>query len=143
MIISVAKLRIFSETLAIKRLQKYFQVVDAEDAAVADAAAFAGGKYLYIPPATVKIVSQRDAILQVEDAAVGLPNIEVDRVAGIEHRASGRYVYRASHQENVGLNLSLNIPGEYGSSTLGRLSEKRHVNLTVLSFSSLSEISEV
>ena len=34
------KLRIYDGTLAIKRLQKYFQVVDAEDAYVADAATF-------------------------------------------------------------------------------------------------------
>ena len=69
----MAKLSIFCETLAIERLQKYFQVVDAEDAAVADAAAFAGGQYLDIAPAAVKIVAERDAILQVEDRAVGLP----------------------------------------------------------------------
>ena len=36
----------------------HFAVVDAEDAAVANLAALAGGKYLYVPPASVKIVSQ-------------------------------------------------------------------------------------
>ncbi len=39
-------------------LQKYFAVVDAEDAAVAYLAALAGGKYLNVPPAAVKIVSK-------------------------------------------------------------------------------------
>lgn len=78
-------------------------VVDAEDAAVADAATFAGGQYLDIAPAAIKIVSQRDAILQVENRAVRLPYMEVDRVAGVEHRASGGYVYRASHCELTSL----------------------------------------
>lgn len=76
-------------------LQKYFQVVDAEDAAIADAATLAGGKYLYIPPAAVKIVAERDAILQVENRAVGFPQGNIDRVAAVEHRASGSYMYAA------------------------------------------------
>ena len=124
-------------------LQKYFKVVNSEDAAVANLAALAGGKYLYVSPASVETVSQRDAVTEFEDRAVGFPRGNIDRVAAVEHGASGRYVYRTSHQEKVGLNLSLNIPVEYGSSTLGRLWAKRHVNLTVLSFSSLFEISEV
>ena len=37
------------------KLEKYFQVVDAEDTAVAYLTALAGGEYLYIPPATVKV----------------------------------------------------------------------------------------
>ena len=39
-------------------LQKYFEVVDAEDTAVAYLAALAGGKYLYVPPAAVERVTQ-------------------------------------------------------------------------------------
>ena len=58
-----AKLRIFCETLAIRRLQKYLAVVDAEDAAVADAAALAGGKQFYVASAAIKIVAERDTIL--------------------------------------------------------------------------------
>ena len=139
----IAKLRIFSGICVTILLQKYFKVIDTEDAAVTDFATFAGGKQLDVTPASVKIVLQGDTISEFEDRAVGLPNGNIDRVAAVEHRASGRYVYRASHQENVGLNLSLNIPGEYGGSTLGQLWAKRHVNLTELSFSSLSEISEV
>ena len=95
----IAKLHILCETLGIKRLQKYFEVVDAEDAAVADFATFAGGKQLDVAPASVKIVSQGDTISEFEDRAVGFPYGNIDRVAGVEHRASGGYVYRASHQE--------------------------------------------
>lgn len=47
------KLVIFSEVS-----KKYFKVVDAEDAAVADFAALAGGKQLDIAPAAVEVVSQ-------------------------------------------------------------------------------------
>lgn len=47
-------------------LEKNLAVVDAEDAAVAYLAALAGGKYLYVPPAPVKIVSQEDTISELE-----------------------------------------------------------------------------
>ena len=67
------------------KLEKYFQVVDAEDAAVAYLAALAGGKYLYVPPTTVKIVSQGDTISEFQDRAVGFPYGNIDRVAGVEH----------------------------------------------------------
>lgn len=69
---------------------------NSEDAAVAYLAALAGGKYLYVPPTSVKIVSQRDTISEFKYRAVGFPDGNIDRVAGVEHSASGRYVYRAS-----------------------------------------------
>ena len=124
-------------------LHKHGVAIYHEYAAVADFAALAGGKQLHVAPAAVKIVSQGDTISEFKDRAVGFPHGNIDRVAGIEHCASGGYVYRASHQVNTGLKFLLNMPGELGASTAIRLSEKRHVNLTVLSFSSLSEISEV
>ena len=76
----IAKLRIFSGIS-----KKNFEVVDAEDAAVADFAALAGGKYLNVPPAAVKIVSQGDTISEFQDRTVGFPNGNIDRVAGVEH----------------------------------------------------------
>ena len=51
-------------------LEKHFQVFDAEDGAVADFAALAGGEQLHVAPATVKIVAERDAIWEVEDFSV-------------------------------------------------------------------------
>lgn len=65
-----AKLRKFYELS-----KEYFQVIDAEDTAVAYLAALAGGKYLYVPPASVKIVSQRDTISEFEDAPIRLPHV--------------------------------------------------------------------
>lgn len=47
------KLVIFSEVS-----KKYFKVVDAEDTAVADAAAFAGGEQLHVAPAAVERVTE-------------------------------------------------------------------------------------
>ena len=52
-LIEIAKLLIFGNIS-----KKYFAVVDSEDAAVANLAALAGGKQLYVAPASVKIVSQ-------------------------------------------------------------------------------------
>lgn len=65
-----AKLRKFYELS-----KEYFQVIDAEDTAVAYLAALAGGKYLYVPPASVKIVSQRDTNSEFEDAPIRLPHV--------------------------------------------------------------------
>ena len=56
------KVRIFSDIS-----KEYFKVVDAEDAAVADTAALAGGKQLDVAPAAVEIVSQGDTISQFEN----------------------------------------------------------------------------
>ena len=123
--------------------KEYFKVVDFEDAAVADFTTFVGGKQLDVAPTSVKIVSQGDTISEFQDRAVGFPYGNIDRVAGVEHRASGRYMYRASHYEKVGLKFWLKMPGVVGISTDGVLSAKRHVNLTLLSFSSVSENSQV
>lgn len=123
--------------------KEYFKVIDFDDAAVADFATFAGGKQLDVAPASVKIVSQGDTISEFEYFAVCFPNGNIHRVAAVEYRASGGYVYRASHQEKVGLNLSLNIPGVLGVRILMLFSAYRHVNLTLLGFSSVSDNSDV
>ena len=67
------------------KLEKYFQVVDAEDAAVANLAALAGGKYLDVPPAAVERVTERNDVTQFQDRAVGFPYRNIDRVAAVEH----------------------------------------------------------
>lgn len=100
-------------------------------------------KVFYVAPTSVKIVSQGDTISEFEDRAVRFPYGNIDRVAGVEHWASGGYVYRASHKEKVGLNLSLKIPGDSGTATFGRFSANRQVNFPELSFSSVSDNSEV
>lgn len=129
-----------------------------EYAAVADLVALHGRnhgrKYLYVPPVSVKLyrgdIQFQSPRIEPSDffhrgatkAAKGrypygnrlplqtfrLCRRNIDRIAGIEHYTSGRYIsgryryeYRASHREKVELNLSLNIPGEYGGTTLVRL----------------------
>lgn len=83
----VAKVRIFSELS-----KKNLQVIDTEDAAVADFSTFAGGEQLHVAPTTIKIVAERDTILQMENGAVRLPHVDVDRVAAVEHGTSRAYV---------------------------------------------------
>ncbi len=72
-------------------LKKNFQAVYAEDAAVTDFAALAGGKQLYVAPSSVKIVSPCDTISEFKYRAVGFPYGNIDRVAAVEC-ASGAYM---------------------------------------------------
>ena len=93
----IAKLRIFNEICVTIWLQKYFKVIDTEDAAVANLATLAGGKYLYVPPASVETVSQRDTVSEFEDRTVGFPYGNIDRVTAVEHSAIGR-LFNVRHQ---------------------------------------------
>ena len=75
-----AKLLIFGELS-----KKYLQSVNAEDAAVADAAELARGEQLDVSPTSVKGISQGYDVAEFEDRAVAAPYGEVDGVAGVEH----------------------------------------------------------
>ncbi len=78
MSLSSAKVRIICEIS-----KKYLQSVYAEDAAVADSATLAGGKQLDVAPTSVKGVAQRYDVTQVEYRAVGFPDGNIDRIAGV------------------------------------------------------------
>ena len=54
----IAKLRIFSGICVTILLQKYFKVIDTEDAAVANLAALAGGKQLDVAPTSVTVIAK-------------------------------------------------------------------------------------
>lgn len=54
--------------------EKHQEAVNAEDAAVADAAALARGKDFDVAPTSVKIVTQGYDVTQVKYRAVGFPN---------------------------------------------------------------------
>ena len=72
------------------------------------------------------------------------PYGKIDRVAGVEHYASGGYIYQASHWLRIDHVIGeVKMPDEADKRTIGRLSIYRHVNLTVLRFSSLSHISQM
>lgn len=58
----IAKLRTFSGIL-----KEYLKVVDAGDTAVAYLAALARGKYLYVPPAAIERVTERNDVTQFQD----------------------------------------------------------------------------
>ena len=80
----------------------------------------------YIASSGIEIVAELDAIMQVKYFAVGFAvgrfaygiahrlsatcakrrHANIHRVAAVKHSASRGNVYRASHQENMGLNLS-------------------------------------
>lgn len=64
-------------------LEKNIEAVNAEDAAVAQAAALAGGKDFDVSPTSVKGISQGYDVAEFEDRAVASPYGEVDGVAGI------------------------------------------------------------
>ena len=63
--------------------KKNFEAVNAEDAAVADAAALAGGKDFHVSPTSVKGISQGYDVAEFEDRAVAASYGEVDGVAGV------------------------------------------------------------
>ena len=86
----VAKLLIFYE---LRKLEENFEVVNAEDTAIAYLAALPGDEQLHVAPASVKIVSQRDTISEFEDRAVGFPYRNIHRVAAVKHSASRSDVY--------------------------------------------------
>ena len=81
----------------VHKLKKLFEAVCAEDAAVAYLAAFARSEDFNVAPTSVKGISQRYDVAEFEDRAVGFPYGNIDRVAGVEHRSSGGYVYRTRH----------------------------------------------
>lgn len=63
--------------------KKNFKVVDSENTAVTDTATLAGGKQLDVAPPSVKGVSKRYDVAEFENRAVGFPDGNIDRVAGI------------------------------------------------------------
>lgn len=73
-----AKLLIFGELS-----KKNIEAVNAEDAAVAQAAALAGGKDFDVSPTSVKGISQGYDVAEFEDRAVAAPYGKVDGVAGV------------------------------------------------------------
>ena len=86
----VAKLLIFYE---LRKLEENFEVVNAEDAAVANFADLPRREQFYIASSGIKIVAERNAIMQVKYFAVCFPNGNIHRVAAVKHSASGGNVY--------------------------------------------------
>ena len=84
-----AKLCIFR-----KKSKKYFAVVNGEYATISDFADLPRREQFYIAIAGIKIVAERDAIMQAKYFAVGFPNGNIHRVAAVKHSASRGNVYR-------------------------------------------------
>lgn len=76
-------------------------VVDGEYATISDFADLPRREQFYIASSGIKIVAKRDAIMQVKYFAVGFPNGNIDRVAGVEHGAGRSDMNRTCHYLNV------------------------------------------
>ena len=69
--------------------KKHFKVVDLEHATISDFATLSRSKNFHIAPTAIEVIAQRYNVMEVQNRAVGFPNGYIDRVAGIEHCASG------------------------------------------------------
>ena len=69
-------------------LQKYFTIIHRKNATISDFSDLPRREQFYIASTCIKIVAERDAIMQVKYFAVGFPNGNIHRVAAIKHSAS-------------------------------------------------------
>ena len=81
--------------------QKYLTIIHGKDATISDFADLPRREQFYIASSGIKIVAERDAIMQVKYFAVGFPNGNIHRVAAVKHSASRGNMYRACHYLNV------------------------------------------
>ena len=75
--------------------QKYFTIIHGKDATISDFADLPRREQFDIASSGIKIVAERDAIMQVKYFAVGFPYGNIHRVAAVKHSASGGNVYAA------------------------------------------------
>lgn len=68
--------------------KKYFTIVHGKYTAVAYFADLPRREQFNIASTGIKIVAERDAIMQVKYFAVGFPNGNIHRVAAVKHIAS-------------------------------------------------------
>ena len=73
--------------------KEYLKIVDAMDATISDFADLPRREQFNIASSGIKIVAERDAIMQVKYFAVGFPYGNIHRVAAVKHSASGGNVY--------------------------------------------------
>ena len=73
--------------------QKYFTIVHGKDTTIADFADLPRREQFNIASSGIKIVAERDAIMQVKYFTVGFPNGNIHRVAAVKHSASRGNVY--------------------------------------------------
>ena len=81
--------------------KKYFAVVNGEYATISDFADLPRREQFNIASSGIKIVAERDAIMQVKYFTICFPNGNIHRVAAVKHSASGGNMYRACHYLNV------------------------------------------
>ena len=74
-------------------LKEYFAVVDGEYATISDFADLPRREQFNIESSGIKIVAERDAIMQDKYFTVGFPNGNIHRVAAVKHSASRGNMY--------------------------------------------------
>lgn len=79
----------YSPTEGNARLKEDRKTIDAEDTDVVDGAYLVGVQQFYRACAGIKIVLEGDAVVELHDGAVGLPDGEVNGVGLVEHRLRG------------------------------------------------------
>ena len=73
--------------------KEYLKIVDAMDATISDFADLPRREQFNIASSGIKIVAERDAIMQVKYFAVGFPDGNIHRVAAVKHSASRGNMY--------------------------------------------------
>ena len=73
--------------------KKYFAVVNGKDATISDFADLPRREQFNIASSGIKIVAERDAIMQVKYFTVGFPNGNIHLVAAVKHSASRGNMY--------------------------------------------------
>ena len=80
--------------------QKYFTIVHGKYATISDFADLPRREQFYIASTGIKIVAERDGIMQVKYFAVCFPNGNIHRVAAVKHSASGGNMNASCHYLN-------------------------------------------
>ena len=73
--------------------KKDFKVIDFENATISDFADLPRCEQFDIASSCIKIVAERDAIMQMKYFAVGFPYGNIHRVAAVKHSASRGNMY--------------------------------------------------
>ena len=79
-------------------LQKYFQIINAENAADAGLAYLMRVEQLKLLGALIEIIAQGDAVAPALDLPALCPEFQVNRITGLEHPAKGADVDGLCHR---------------------------------------------
>ena len=79
-------------------LEMYFHAVDLEDADIPDLPDLTRVKQFHLACALIEVISKGDAVAPALDLPTLGPELQVNRVAGLEHPAKGADVNTLCHR---------------------------------------------